>query len=207
MPPKTPFRKAITSSPEPTAPVGRTPWDLLAMYGRWTLLLIPLAVLGVLYVHIQAACGSEVDILGIKYNKEKCAPPTENPEASDGYSYPRNEKLWVNMPVVILDGNLHVRRLRNNKNKDTLHLSGANISELKAAARDHFARPVELIATETDLGKSIVLNGPDLESYIEVEYKARYFSIDVTASKEQPQYQVTVAPLKAPTRDLKAYFN
>lgn len=213
MPPKTTLEKATTSALNEAPAVGRTPWDLLAAYGRWALLIIPLAIAAMGLVHFAAEPGSEVNILGIKYHKARPSSSPSSPGAAvaDGFEYPKNVDLWVNRPVVILDKNLSVRRFRSaTTGRETLHLGGAGIAQVKAAARDHFARPRELVAgagPEAQKPDAIVLDGPDLASHIEIEYKGRYYSIAVLPKDEQPKYTVSVAPLNSPTLNLRSFLD
>lgn len=204
MPEKPFFRAAKRKAAEPQRPiqVGRTPWDFLATAAPWLLLPLLLVIAIVWGVaHANAAPGTQVNLFGLIQYQKGNQVPTDVPPAH--YVFVSGEKLWVNRPIVILDKALHVRRLRDSKNKDTLHLSSANIVHVRAAARDRFGRALPLTADKE--ARAIVLSDPGIEGFIEVEYKGSYFSIEVAPSADLPNFQLTVQPLPAPALRLMSF--
>lgn len=203
MPEKPFFRTAKPKESSRPIQAGRTFWDFLATAAPWLLLPV-LSVLAIVWavVHANAAPGSQVNLFGlIQYQKDRAvaAPPPP-----DDYVYVSGEQIWVNRPIVILDKALHVRRMRDTRNKDVLHLSGANIAQVQAAARDKFGRDLPLAADK--VARAIVLSSESsIESYIEIGYKGRHFSIEVVPISESPNFQVTVKPVTAPTLNLVSF--
>lgn len=201
---------------------GRTAGDtIVEILGNWKLTSIAFATLLLAFLAVinDAEPGTMVEVFGIKYQraKPKAISPSPPPDPSTGYLLysKHNLKIEQRDALPILDGSLAIEpRVYYSPNfGDTKpqrpsltggSVLGPNLSKIRIAARSHDGRPANL--TRPADGTERV--DFDRNSYIEIEYKGGFFSIQTEATSEgllasdTEQLVVTVRRIDVATLEL-----
>jgi hypothetical protein len=192
---------------------GRTIGDtVIEVLSNWKLVAIVSGALLIAFLVVinDAEPGSTVEVFGIKYQRAKPKAVVARPQnsATDSYVLPHGEIIKVDQhsAVPILDGSLAIEPRANlayfPNDKTSAFLSGAsiigpNISKIKIASRSFDGRPASLNRPY----KNDQQAGFSLNSYVEIEYRGKYFSLlsEATAAESM---KLTVKPLTEPTLEL-----
>lgn len=199
---------------ESTKNFGRTASDaLLELLHSWKLLLSAILLGGTLFLLIlcDAEPGSTIEIFGIKYQRAKTRPPAlvTRDAKLDSYLLPEGIILSVKQEraIPILDGSLALEPLRGTGSTpgqpllfwlSGVSLVGPNITKIKIATRTPDGRS-GYIATLSGEEDRVELS---TDSYQELEYRGRYFALQIDSRSENETTKVSVKQIKEATLDL-----
>jgi hypothetical protein len=215
-----------TEDPKPNSPratplsepshTGRTAWDFATEAIRSPaalVLVLLLAFVLPLTVHYFAEPGSEVSIYNlIKYKKAadraaelrgthpspavvQASAPAPTP---DSYYLPAKVRVADESVTPILDRTINVQPIQTEANKTTCRLGGANLSALKAGARQLNGASAKL--ESSGAGGPVEITAKN-GCYFEIEYRSLFFSIELV-DVGYPDYELTVARKLQPTLSL-----
>lgn len=196
---------------------GRTIGDaVIEVLSNWKLIVIVLGSIFIAFLSLfiiiiyDSEPGSTITVFGLKYERTKLrskAAPPENAPLND-YIMPTNAIIAVDQQkaVPILDGSLsiepYLNRVYHSDGKTGASLGGAsiggpNISKIKIASRSLDGRKALLSRPANGEQQACFGKG----SYIEIEYRGRYFSIR-TDEAIGDSMKITVRTIHEPTLEL-----
>lgn len=192
---------------------GRTIGDtVIEVLSNGKLIFVAFGALLVAFLVVvnDAEPGSTVKVFGIEYQRAK--PKPEAPHAQNAlpstYVLPAGEIVKVDQQkaLLILDGSLAIQpRVFGGSDSTGKRLSflggasivGPNISKIKIASRSLDGKTASLDRPyKVDLQADFSLN-----SYVELEYRGRYFSI-LTEDAASESMKITVKSIQEPTLEL-----
>lgn len=185
--------------------IGRTYADaLVEVFSTWKLILLVLvALIGTfLIVHYNAEPGTPVEYLGvIKYQKTKpppmqaSAPPPMEDETLN-YRFPKEARLALRdgEAVPILDGTLAIQAGVYN-----VKIVGDSVPNISIATRNR--NGTSSSQPYKDGGGAVF----GVDQYMELEFRKRYFAVEVRTLEQYREVAITVTPLKKPTLNLQHF--
>lgn len=158
----------------------------------------------------DAEPGSTIKVFGIEYQRAKQKPEVARPPAPlpNTYILPVGEivKADQQKALPILDGSLALQPSfiygsdSTGKHLSFLHgasIVGPNISRIRIASRSLDGRTASLVRPNKDAQQADF----SLNSYVEIEYREKYFSI-LTEDATKESMKITVKSIPEPTLEL-----